>query len=513
MADVAADPAGTARRSVAPESGFGRRKAAYVALALAALTLPFADLAITTTSPGRTALAILSGFAHPDFSLARSLASATASTLAVAFVGVGLGATIGFGLALLWRLAAVRALAACLRGVHELIWALFLMTVTGPTATTAVTALALAYAGIFAKVFGEIVEETDRRPAEALARPRSLSAFFFAVMPLAAPQMRAYLSYRIECGIRSSAVLGFVGLPTLGFELDTLFKQADYAGAAAVLIATYAAIATIPFWLRRALVPLYLAAALVWLAVLPGPPVSGGSFLGLAHDLIPAPLRSGDLASLSTWARFGDWLRMMTLNQIAPGLAATLVLGWLAIVATGAVALLGFPFGMPAFVGRLGAGLGHLLLVVLRSTPEYMLVFVGVQMLGPSMLPAIVALALHNGAIIAHLMSRQGTAVVAGLRPDRPRGPNLWGFELLPRLASGFYALVLYRGEIILRESAILGVLGVATIGFHIDSAISELRLDRAFVLLLAMIAMTAAVDRLSRALRRRLGVASVSMS
>jgi len=40
--------------------------------------------------------------------------------------------------------------------------------------------------------------------------------------------------------------------------------------------------------------------------------------------------------------------------------------------------------------------------------------------------------------------------------------------------------------------------------GFYIDSALAELRLDRALVLLIATGLLTAAVDRISRGLRRR---------
>ena len=49
-----------------------------------------------------------------------------------------------------------------------------------------------------------------------------------------------------------------------------------------------------------------------------------------------------------------------------------------------------------------------------------------------------------------------------------------------------------------------MGLLGIATLGFYIDSAMAELRLDRAMVLLVATGLLTAAVDRVSRSLRRR---------
>ena len=126
------------------------------------------------------------------------------------------------------------------------------------------------------------------------------------------------------------------------------------------------------------------------------------------------------------------------------------------------------------------------------------------QVFGPSMLPAILALALHNGAIIAHLLGREGETLVPTLRRDAPRGLTLWGWELAPRLSGPFIALCLYRWEIILRETAVMGLLGIATLGFYIDSAMAELRLDRAMVLLVATGLLTAAVDRVSRSLRRR---------
>ena len=47
----------------------------------------------------------------------------------------------------------------------------------------------------------------------------------------------------------------------------------------------------------------------------------------------------------------------------------------------------------------------------------------------------------------------------------------------------------------------------MATLGYYVDAAISELRLDVAVVLILAVAAISMAVDALSRALRRRLRI------
>ena len=59
------------------------------------------------------------------------------------------------------------------------------------------------------------------------------------------------------------------------------------------------------------------------------------------------------------------------------------------------------------------------------------------------MLPGILALSLHTGAIIAHLCAR--FSVQVDLRADAPRGLDRYTWELLPRLYPNFLAFSLYR--------------------------------------------------------------------
>ena len=68
-----------------------------------------------------------------------------------------------------------------------------------------------------------------------------------------------------------------------------------------------------------------------------------------------------------------------------------------------------------------------------------------------------------------------------------------------------FLAYLFYRWEIIMRETAILGVLGIATLGFYIDSEIADIRLDRVMLLILVTAMLNLAIDSLSRTIRARL--------
>ena len=66
---------------------------------------------------------------------------------------------------------------------------------------------------------------------------------------------------------------------------------------------------------------------------------------------------------------------------------------------------------------------------------------------------------------------------------------------------------MLYRWELILRESAIFGILAIKTLGYDVDAAVSELRIDTAALLLVGVAVLSMSVDAFSRNLRRRLRI------
>jgi phosphonate transport system permease protein len=475
----------------------------FLFVAIAAACLPFADLAITTLDPWAEMERMLWGLLTPDFLAVEAIGTAILQTIAFALVGVALAAVSGFVLAQFFHLRLVRLACAVARAIHELFWALIFLQMFGLSPLTGVLAIAIPYAGICAKVYAETLEEAP--PAALKVLPggvSTLSTFFYVRLPDAWVHIKNYTFYRFECGLRSSAVLGFVGLPTLGYYLETAFSEGHYSEAAALLIIFYVIIATLRLWMRPKLLGLYLLAA---------PFLLGGSSTirldnvrrFLTEDIVPAPLRGADLTDAQTWVEFSDWLTMLLGDQALPGVIATVLLTQLALVATAFLTLAFFPLISEKFFGRIGRTLGHVLLVVLRSTPEFILVYIFLQLWGPSMLPAIVALALHNGAIIGHLLGRYSDEI--RLRPDSPSGINLYAYEIVPRMYGQFLAYLFYRWEIIMRETAILGVLGIATLGFYIDSAIADIRLDRAMLLILVTALLNIGIDSLSRRIRDRL--------
>ena len=269
-----------------------------------------------------------------------------------------------------------------------------------------------------------------------------------------------------------------------------------------MLLIFYALIATRGLWARAKLLPLLVPGSIVALVMLTSPlgglPVAS-RLANFAAAIVPKPIAAGHPGDL------GTWLWSLLSGAVAPGLVTTLVLSHLAATVAALSALVSFPLVSRRFTGRLGRILGRGILIVLRGTPDYMLAYILLQLLGLSMLPAVIALGVHNGGIIAYLMGQHADQLA--YRRDAPRGLDLYAYETLPRLFGQFVALVLYRYEIIVRESAILGMLSITTIGYYIQAAMYEDRMDRAVVLLVATGVLSYAIDTISRVLRARLRI------
>ncbi len=470
---------------------------------VALFCLFFADIAITTLHPWQEMAHLAGGLLSPDFGDYQNIGNALIQTLAFAFTGVTLGALGGFLLALVFEYRLVHMSCAVLRSIHELFWALIFLQFFGLHPLTGVLAIAIPFAAICAKVYAEMLEEADRSAYNALPSGTGLiSRFFYARLPLVWVHFKTYTQYRLECGLRTSTVLGFIGLPTLGFYLEVFFKQGLYSQAAALLFTFYILIATIRWWLRPRLLPVYLFASLYLL--LPDAVDIDWSNVKrfFSEDIIPYPVRVAD-DGFSAMQNLYVWLRELFWTQAYDGIINTLILTQLSLVLSGMLALVLFPLISRHFQGIVGQKLGHGFLVVLRSTPEYLLAYIFLQLWGPSMLPAVVALMLHNGAIIGHLCGRYTNEI--GL-PDNPvKGINLFAWELVPRIYPQFLAFLFYRWEIIFRETAILGMLGIYTLGFYVDSAFEEIRFDRAMVLIAVTALLNIGIDSISRRIRRYL--------
>lgn len=209
-------------------------------------------------------------------SLLPALMQGMRATVAFAVAGTSLamavGAVLGFLASSAWwederagRLgrrigrpvtAATRVVIAGMRSVHELLWAMLLLAAMGLAPATAVVAIAIPYAGTLAKVWSEMIDEAPRGAAVALrgAGATAGQAWLIGLVPRALPDIGSYAFYRFECALRSSAVLGFLGFPTLGYHVSLSFQNLLYRETWTFLYALFALVVVTELWsgaLRR----------------------------------------------------------------------------------------------------------------------------------------------------------------------------------------------------------------------------------------------------------------------
>ena len=149
------------------------------------------------------------------------------------------------------------------------------------------------------------------------------------------------------------------------------------------------------------------------------------------------------------------------------------------------------------------------LLSFLRAVPDvvFALIFVTAVGLGP--FPGVLALIVHNTGVMGKLWSEAieetDLGPVDALRINGASGPQVVTNAVLPAVVPQFVGLLLYRFDVNVRASLVLGLVGAGGIGFLINQSIQLFRFDQMLTYILIVLVLIIAVDLLSASVRRRL--------
>lgn len=161
-----------------------------------------------------------------------------------------------------WRrplMVGSRVILAGMRSVHELVWAVLLVASVGLSPMAGILALAIPYGGILGRIYAELLQDVPQPPLRALRASGAppLAALMYGHFQMALPDMLSYTFYRLECGIRSAAILSFVGIQGLGYQIQLSMHDLLFSQVWTLLIFLVAIIAVVDLWsnyVRRSLV-------------------------------------------------------------------------------------------------------------------------------------------------------------------------------------------------------------------------------------------------------------------
>jgi phosphonate transport system permease protein len=488
--------------------------------------------------------AILQGFAHPDFSadfLVRVLELSVESLL----VGV-LGTVLAVGVGGILAFFAIRVpdlpnpprrapapmragaefvrwlarfVLGFFRSVPEIVWAYVFVRILGLGPGAAVFAIALTVGGSIGKLYSELAEAVDPRTVHALRATGASrwSILLFAVLPQVARQWIAYALFRLECNIRSGTILGVVGAGGLGSEIALSIRYFQYDKLATTLIAVLAFVVILELVsaeLRKRDFRWTLGFA------------SFGTIASLIVLDIPwRDLFGGGGASMFVFS--GLHVDSAFLRTALGQVGETLMMAWAATVVSAVIAFVLSPIAashlmtgsyLPDPVRSRGARRwinqalkwsSRWLLQVTRAMPELTLALVFVVWVGAGPLAGILAIAVHNIGVLGRLYSD----VLEEVEPGPPAALQAQGanplatflFGVLPQVGARITAFTLYRFEVNVRATAMVGFVGAGGIGDALFTAISLFHLHDLTLLLITMLVVVSVVDAIGDRLRARI--------
>ena len=153
--------------------------------------------------------------------------------------------------------------------------------------------------------------------------------------------------------------------------------------------------------------------------------------------------------------------------------------------------------------------LSRLVLLVSRAIPAPIWALVFLFVMFPGILPGALALGVHNFGILGRLMAEVNENLddrpVRALRALGASSGQMIGYGILPQNLPRFLAYILYRWEVCLRETVIVGLVGAGGLGRLLTEQISSFDYGGVVITLGAFVVLTFGVDLFSSRMRQTL--------
>ncbi|MDN3015962.1 ABC transporter permease subunit [Paenibacillus sp. BSR1-1] len=498
-----------------------------------------------------TMLQIFEGLFHPDFSpdiLMKGLEAAWI-TLAYAVAGMSLAILYAFVVGILAsgtltssRVARLsskiffRGVLGFTRSIHELIWAWIFVAAVGLSPYAAIFALAIPYGGILGRIFADMLNDVPIEPIKALKSTGAskLQTLIYGYLPLVWADLISYTMYRFECSIRSSAIMSFVGLGGLGYQIQLSLADLKYDQVWTYVFFLIVLVLLVDVWSnsvrkvlterkrRRGLSPgwgssLFAILLIIgsWVFITSG---DKANLLELLSDknLEYAKKFFGGLVGVNekhpAFLVTSEWssalkLTLETLEMSIMAIGFATIAAFITVIpaarnmANGSLTSVKKWYNWPLF------GIVRIIYIFSRAVPELVWAMMIIFIFKPGLLPGAIALALHNFGILGKLWAE----VIEDMDPRPIRNLASAGaskiqilfYGILPTVLPRFLTYILYRWEVIMRTTIVVGFVGAGGLGIEFKLAMSYFQYTEITLLLLCYMILVIIADFASESTRK----------
>jgi phosphonate transport system permease protein len=228
--------------------------------------------------------------------------------------------------------------------------------------------------------------------------------------------------------------------------------------------------------------------------------------LNLSVDrILSAPGRFWDIAH----RLFPPDLSAETLQRAMPKVMESLFIAWVGTMIAATLSLpLAFLAARNITARPVGFGVRQIFITI-RAIPELLLAVLFIPITGVGPWTGTLAIGVNSVGTLGKL----STEVVEGIDPGPPEAVAAVGgtklaqvrFGVIPQVMPTIIAYWLYRFEINVRASAVIGLVGAGGIGLELREQLAFRNFSRAGTVLLLTIALVLLIDAVSAKLRRRI--------
>ena len=498
-----------------------------------------------------TLVQIVEGLFHPDLSpdvfilglesawitLAYAVAGMSLAIIYAFFVGVLASGVLTTTKTSKWvSKVFFRGILGFTRSIHELIWAWLFVAAVGLSPYAAIFALAIPYGGILGRIFADMLNDISEEPIKALktAGASKLQILIYGYLPLVWADMISYTMYRFECAVRSSAIMSFIGLGGLGYQIQLSLQDLKYDRVWTYVFFLIAIVILVDLWsnfVRGALTnrkkqrgfssgwrSVFLTLLLIigsWIYINMG---ENARFFELLsnRNLEAAKRFFGGLIGIGV-----DHPAFLDGKSWSDALKLTLETLEMSIMAIGFATITAFLTVVPAARnianGQLTGekrwynwplfSIVRIAYIFSRAVPELVWAMMIIFIFKPGLLPGAIALALHNfgilGKLWAEVMEDMDSRPIRNLAASGASKMESFFYGILPIVMPRFLTYILYRWEVIMRTTIVVGFVGAGGLGMDFKLAMSYFNYTQITLLLLCYMILVIIADFASESTRK----------
>lgn len=148
------------------------------------------------------------------------------------------------------------------------------------------------------------------------------------------------------------------------------------------------------------------------------------------------------------------------------------------------------------------------IIVASRSVNSLIWALLIVQITGPGLFAGVLAIGIRSVGMISKLLYESIEEInrepIEAAMATGATSPQVFVYAYVPQLLPVFVGITVYRWEINIRESTIIGIVGGGGIGFLLNSAINRLAWDQTLVILITILATVILAEWVSAKVRER---------